>query len=42
MYTTERRKLLIIGEVLKIDNEDTLKALEAVLKNAKAKHLIKK
>ncbi|MBO9595153.1 MAG: hypothetical protein J7599_19770 [Niabella sp.] len=34
MYTTNTRKISVIEEVLKVDNEETLKALEAVLKNA--------
>lgn len=42
MYTTDTRKISVIGEVLKVDNEDTLKALEAVLKSAKAKTPLKK
>ncbi|MGE9311814.1 hypothetical protein ACLOAU_09215 [Niabella sp. CJ426] len=37
MYTIEKRKLLIIEEVLKVDNEEVLKALEGMLKNTKTK-----
>ena len=42
MYTTYTRKISVIEEVLKVDNEDTLKAIEAVLKSAKAKTSFKK
>ncbi|WP_460686628.1 hypothetical protein [Niabella aquatica] len=42
MYTTDTRKISVIEEVLKVDNEDTLKALEAVLKSARTKILHKK
>ena len=39
MYTTDTRKISVIEEVLKVNNEDTLKALEAVLKNAQGKSM---
>ena len=41
-YTTDRRKISIIEAVLKVNNEDTLNALEVVLKSAKAKTPLKK
>lgn len=37
MYTIDRRKISIIEAVLKVNNEDTLKALEGMLKNTKTK-----
>jgi uncharacterized protein YegL len=40
MYS-EARKLHLIGEVLKVDNEATLSALEALLKNAMATEDVK-
>jgi len=42
MGTINRRKISLIEVILKVDNEDTLKALEAVLINAKTKTSRKK
>ncbi len=42
MYATDTRKISLIEEVLKVDDDDTLKALESVLKKAHKSGIHKK